>query len=383
MIGREDQQKPRQRTEPGLITKIEAEYDVRVSYELEDREWDAFLAGAPGGHHTQTSLWAQVKAVLGGRVARFVVTRRGRIEGGAQVLIRPLWSIGTVGYVPRGPLFTSDDPLLTKLGINELHKVARANRLQVLFVQPPGNGQSLARELTGWGFCPSSVAPAPEATVLVDLTQDRKDILARMKSTTRRNVRLGQRKGVRIREGTESDLSIFYRIVVATGQRQNFSLFPEHYFLELWRVFGKHGYVKLFLVDYEGETVSALLAIAFGNTVLYKMGGWSGLYGGCRPNEAMHWAAMMWAKSQGYHYYDLEGIDPKIATAIVQGRPLGASHEQTVTSFKLGFGGQTVLFPETYAYVYNPILRWAYRTISPKITRSPMVKRTLNRLRTR
>ena len=40
------------------------------------------------------------------------------------------------------------------------------------------------------------------------------------------------------------------------------------------------------------EPVSAMLAIPFGDTVVYKRGAWTGEHGALRPNEALHWAAI-------------------------------------------------------------------------------------------
>jgi peptidoglycan pentaglycine glycine transferase (the first glycine) len=383
MIVRDGAQPRRLCTQRDLNGGVNVGYQIRVSYEIEEPEWDAFLAETPGGHHVQTSLWAQVKALLGWCAARIVVTRGERIVAGAQLLIRPLpLAASAIGYVPKGPLLAVDDPLLAKLVINELHEVAKAHHIQYLVVQPPSNGEVLARQLPNWGFRLSSIEVAPAATVLLDLTKDLDDILAQMKSKTRYNLRLGQRKGITTREGGENDLHAFYYLLIATSQRQKFSLPSKEYFVKMWRVFNPHGYVRLFLAEYEGETVSALLAIPFRDTVLYKRGAWSGYHGSCRPNEVLQWAAIEWAKSQGYQYYDFEGIKPEAARAILRDEPLPGALKRTVTSFKVGFGGQVTLFPRAYDYVYDPVLRWVYTTAFPKISSLSVVERALNYLRT-
>ena len=122
----------------------EAGYQIQVSDEAEDLEWDAFGAGASGGHHVQTSLWGQVKALLGWRTVRVMVRREGERVAGVQVLIRQLPIGGAAGYVPQGPLLALDDPLLGDLVISELGHVARVNHLKYLIVQPPRNGEGVA-----------------------------------------------------------------------------------------------------------------------------------------------------------------------------------------------------------------------------------------------
>lgn len=383
MLDRDSRYSGSPSTEFSADLSVHAGYQVHVSHEPEASEWDSFLAATHGGHHVQTSLWAQVKAIQGWHPVRVMVRQREHIVAGAQILIRPLPLVGAIGYISKGPLIAVDDPLLAQLMIDELLKVAKAQRIQYLIVQPPDNGTTLAQQLHASGFRSSSHNIAPVATVLLDLSQDLEEILAQMKIKTRQNIRRGQRQGMIVREGTERDLSTYYRLLVATGQRQNFSVYPEEYFLRMWRVLRPHGYLQMFVAEYEGEVVSAQLVVPFGDTVINKLSVWSGRHGNRRPNELLQWTTIVWAKTQGYRYYDFEGISPKAASAVLQGRPLPDSMAQTVTSFKLGFGGQVVVYPGAYDYVCNPVLRWAYTTLFPNRTNASAVKKLRKRFRMR
>ena len=360
-----------------------AGYRTRVSYDIEDPEWDTFLAATPGGDPLQTSLWAQVKAPFGWRPARVVVTREDRIVAGVQLLVRALPLVGAVGYAPRGPLVAGGDPGVTHLVLDELHRVALATRIQYLMVQPPCNGEALAQQLPNWGFRPSPVIMAPTATIRFDLSRDLDDLLAQMRKKTRQHIRNGLRAGVTVREGTESDVSTFYRLHVATSERQKFLPYPEVYFSRLWRLLSPHGYIKVFLAEWAGAVVSALVALIFRDTVYTLAIGWSGRHGECRPNEVLYWSTLIWAKAHGYRYCDFTWIDPRAARAVVSGEPFPDSLRQTPTFFKLGFGGQVTLFPGGYDYVYNPVLRRVYHAVGPKIYQSSMVRNVLNHLRWR
>jgi peptidoglycan pentaglycine glycine transferase (the first glycine) len=378
MIVQDNTQPGRLRLERDLGSGLNAAgYQIRVSHETEDPDWDAFLARTRGGHYMQTSLWSQVRAVGGWRAVRVVVRQGDHIVAGAQLLIRPLPLLGAISNAPRGPLVAGDDPMLTKLVISALRQVARTQHIQYLLVQPPCTGEVLAQQLPTWGFHPSSNKNVlPKATVRLDLTPDLDTLLAQMHSSTRRNIRLGQRRGITVREGTERDLPTFYRLLMATSKRQNFLMHSEDHYTRAWHVFGQHGLVKLFLAEYEGEVVSGLFLILFGDTVIYWKGGWSGQHGNLHPNNVLHWTAITWAKAQSYHYYDFGAIeDPKIAGAMVSGEGLPEPTKRTIDTFKLGFGAQVTLFPEVYDYIYNPLLRWTYTTVFPKIENwSPVVK---------
>lgn len=346
------------------------DYRVRLSEATDDPAWDAFVAQTHGGHHLQTSGWAQVKALLGWQAVRMVVTQEEHVVAGAQVLIRPLPVGGAIGYVSRGPIAASDEPVLLRRVLGTLHQVARTHRLQYLAVEPPRHAEALVRLLPQWGFRPSSLRILPSATVLLDLTQTTDALLAHMKPKTRYNLRLGERKGIVVREGTERDLGTFYRLLHSTAQRQEFSICSEDYYSRMWRILSPEGCIKLFLAESAGAIVSALLAIPFGDTVTFKRGGWSGDHGNDHPNEVLHWTAILWAKSRGYHYYDFDGVELPVARAVLNGDP---DARRSVTAFKLGFSPQVTLFPGTYDYVDNPLLRWTYTTVYPQLAHWPIM----------
>ncbi len=362
---------------------MSADCEIKISDEIQAPDWDAFVASVPGGHHVQTSLWGQVKALLGWRVARVVVTDRKRIVAGAQLLIRAMPFVGAVAYLTKGPLCASEDVGLAERVIDEVCQVSRASRVWLLAIQPPNNGQAVVSLLHSRGFRPSSLELAPTATILLDLAPDLDDILARMKRQTRQNIRRSEKQGIVVHEGTERDLGTFYDLYVATSRRQGFPVYPEQYYAWMWQVLKPHGYIKLLLAKYEAQVVSALLLVPFGDTVIAKILGWSGLHADRRPNEALFWASIQWAKSHGYRCFDFEGIDPTGARAILRSESLPGSWQHSPDFFKHGFGGQVVLYPEAYDRVSSPVLGWVYRKASPRIGGQSLSSRLMDRLRKR
>lgn len=365
-----------------LSTGIQPLVQMRISDTASEPAWDAFVARTPGGHHVQTSLWSQVKASIGWRVVRLVLTQGEKIVGGAQVLMRPLPLFGTIGYVPKGPLLACNDPWLLETVLHGLQQIAHTQHIRYLALQPPNHGEVCALQLTDAGFRPTSLDALPTATTLLDLSQDQDALLASMRAKTRQYIRLSQRSGVTVREGTEAELHDYYRLVAATGQRKNFSVFPEDYFSAMWHTLRPHGYIKLFLAEFKGEIVSAQIAIPFGDTIINKLSVWSGQHASRHPNEALMWEAIVWAKAHGYRYYDFEGIDQTAARSILAQQDLPASLKQTVTWFKLGFGGEVKRYPGVYGYIPNALLRSIYTTIFAKLPNSPIVYAALHNLRT-
>ena len=99
-----------------------------------------------------------------------------------------------------------------------------------------------------------------------------------------------------------------------------------------------------------------MACISFGDTVVYKRGGWSGRHGDHRPNEFMHWSAMLWAQQNRYRYYDFDGVYPN--------------------QFKLGFGGAVLDRANTYVLSTGPLFGIVAKAI-PKLYRLRNIQRFL------
>jgi lipid II:glycine glycyltransferase (peptidoglycan interpeptide bridge formation enzyme) len=343
------------------------DYQVRLLGGVSDPEWDAFVAKNPGGHHGQTSLWGQLKAASGWRAARLVVSDHERVVAGVQFLTRPMLLGARVGYATKGPLCLSDDPVLVDLVIDELLLACRAHHVVFLVIQPPRNGELVARELAKRGFKPSWFELAPTATVLIDLIPNTEEILARMKRQTRQNIRRGEQRGIQVRECQECDIHTFHHLYATTNERYGTRPYSEQYFKQMWSILEPHRLLKLFLATYDSEPVCALLTISFGDTVLASKLGWSGLHGDCRPSEVLFWEAIKWAKAQGYRVFDFEGIDVLGAKAVLEGKPLPEALLETHTRFKLSFGGDVVIFPGPYDYIRYWPLRLMYNAVKPRL----------------
>ena len=76
------------------------------------------------------------------------------------------------------------------------------------------------------------------------------EILAGFKQKWRYNVRLAQKKGVVIKEGKREDLKDFHKIMLTTGERDNFITRPLSYFEKMYDCLGPD-HMKLLMAYYE------------------------------------------------------------------------------------------------------------------------------------
>lgn len=332
-----------------------------------DPEWDAFLERTPGGHHAQTSLWAEVKGALGWEAARVVVREHDRVVGGVQVLMRPVGRFGAVAFAPRGPVLATADPELLDAVLEAVMALGRARRIRYVKLQPPVDRPDLVDALEARGWTVSTVEAAPSATVRVSLDRPEADILAGMRRSTRRGARQSVERGLEIRVGHADDLTQLHRMIDATAVRQGFHRYPIEYYEAMWRVFADRA--LLLLGEMDGELLAAHLYLAFNESVTAKAGGWSGATrAGVRPNAALDWAAMRWGRERGLKTFDFDGISPAVARAIAAGHDIPEPERGGVAEYKLGFGGYTSVLPPALDNSPNVVLRPAVRLAAPHLT---------------
>ena len=85
-----------------------------------------------------------------------------------------------------------------------------------------------------------------------DLTPDEDALLAAMKPKWRYNIRLAERRGVVVRDGTAADLPAFYAMYAETGARDGFLVRPFEYYHAIWARFLADGLGHVLLAEVEG-----------------------------------------------------------------------------------------------------------------------------------
>lgn len=342
-------------------------------------DWDEFVV-ASGGPLAQTWAWGEIKRESGWSPVRVAVSDSGRIVGGAQILVRQVSALGSIGYLDGGPLALDATSTVVAATLDAIESACRAHHVRALSVDPPEDESVDRAFLESAGYFLSQIKTSLGATVRVPLG-DEDDMLSAMKSKTRYNIRKGLRSGVAIRRGDASDLGIFHRLLESTAERNGFIAPSSSYLEAMWSQLAPLGRLAMFLADVEGETVGATLVTAFGDTVVYKRGAWDGRHGRAHPNEVLHWEAMRWARDSGFEWYDFDGIEREVAEALVAGEDPEAL--ESVTRFKLGFGGQVVLLPTSLTLVPNAVLRAGYRVGLPWLLRFRSFRRLIRTLRSR
>jgi peptidoglycan pentaglycine glycine transferase (the first glycine) len=322
--------------------------------------WADRVRAAPNGHLLQSWAWGELKARFGWRVVRLAVG-----SAGAQVLFRTLpLGLGSIAYVPRGPAADFRDETALAALLNGIRLLARTDRAICLKIEPnQEDDPELARRLHALGFRPSPQKVQPRRTILVDLDAEPEEILARMKQKTRYNIRLAGRKGVTVRPGTEDDLPAFYNLMTVTGQRDDFGIHSRAYYEAAHRLLVSTGCGRLFLAEYGGRLLAALVVVAFGDTATYLYGASSEAERQRMPAYLLQWEAMLWAREQGCRAYDLWGVPDEDEATLEAGFTERNDGLWGVYRFKRGFGGRLARTIGAWDLVYAPFRYRLYTAV--------------------
>ena len=332
--------------------------------DCEESTWDAFVQHHPAAHLLQLSGWGALKQRFGWdaeRVAMASTVEPGalpQICAGALLLFRRAAGL-TLGYAPRGPLVDWHDRSQTTVVLDSLEHACRMRGAAVLKIEPdlPDTWANRAL-LASYGFRPSSQTIQPPSTTVLDIFGSEDEVLLRMKSKWRYNVRLAQRKGVSVRECTSADLPVFNALMAATAERDGFGVHDPEYYAAAHRLLAPDHAVFL-LAEFAGEPLAAIVVGCVGQTAWYLWGASGDRERNRMPNHALQWAGMNWARARGATRYDFWGIPDelgRLAMALNHGDgsavPVDAlpleierfpSHGLWgVYRFKQGFGGVVV-----------------------------------------
>jgi lipid II:glycine glycyltransferase (peptidoglycan interpeptide bridge formation enzyme) len=201
----------------------------------------------------------------------------------------------------------------------------------------------------------------PPSTVIVDLCRPEREILASMKPKTRYNVRLAEKRGVRVEEGTEADLEPWYELYRETSARDRIAIHSLRYYRGLFETAAGRTAageaapsVRLLLARAGGELLAGNLVLFWKRSAVYLTGASSGAQRNLMPTYALQWAAMRAAKAAGCETYDLYGCPPAA----------DASHPMYgLYQFKTGFSAAITERWGTWDAPVSPAVYAAYAAV--------------------
>ena len=310
--------------------------------------WDAFVSAQPWASFQQSWHWGEFQKTQGHLVKRFFfgpalaaqfIYYKRRLSG--------YW------FCPRGPV----GEVTRELFHSFLLQLDRTVKPKPFFfrVEPPIETTS-AEGLIMLALRRNH-AMSPAATVLVDLTKTEEELLEGMHPKTRYNIRVAEKHGIVVREGTsQEERDAFLHLLKETGKRQGFIPHDLDYLRSMFEFLSQKKMARLRLAENKGTVLAANLEITFGDTVTYLHGASSTESKNVMAPFLLHWEAMRCAKRNGYRWYDMWG-----ANAEAKSNYYYKESWEGITRFKRGWGGRTVDLVGTWDLPTNHLLyRFAF-----------------------
>ena len=136
-----------------------------------------------------------------------------------------------------------------------------------------------------------------------------KEGFAEIKKALRKDIIYSQKRAVKSgvtikRAETEEDLKKFHLINAGTRKRQGFPVQPYRLFKNMWEILDPHGYLVVFLAQWNKKTIAGMVLFKFKNVVYDVFRASIAKYSAVRPNHLLLWTAIEMAFLQGYDYFD-------------------------------------------------------------------------------
>lgn len=342
--------------------------------------WNELIQSLPNPHILQTDQWAELKEQYGWCSIKRVWRGLDTTLQAASLVLARTSRVGRIGpelkvlYCPRGPLLDWNSTIAKEHAIAGLEELCKKEKAIFIKIDPeiieatgiPGSpdektysiGSTVSEMLKSrnWRFSDSQIQY--KNSVFLDLEPDENELLNRMKQKTRYNIRLAEKKGVRVRVADVNELKRLYEIYAETSVRDNFVIRPQEYYLTVWRLFIDAGMAFPLVAEDESGILAGLILFILGKRAWYLYGMSTQVNREKMPNYLLQWEAMKFAKETGCTIYDLWGAPDKFDHS---------DSMQGVFRFKEGLGGVTVRTIGAWDYVARPNLYSMYTRIIPRL----------------
>ena len=327
----------------------------------EQREqWNRFVAKGDAFSLMQGWEWGEFKEKLGWSAYRIAVEEGANIIAAAQVLVNPLpGKIGSVAYIPRGPLVDWKDEEAVRCLLEEIHRVARKAHAVFLKIEPPiRKSIEFDEQMRQLSFRLSSKTNQPRNTIIIDIQPEDEVLLQQMRQKTRQYIRRAEREGITIRIGNREDLPAYVELLRKTSQREHFAARSREYYEQEFDLLNRAGQCDLLLACLGDQILAARTISTFGNHAAEFHAGSAPGSDHLHPNYLLVWEAIKIAKTKGCTTYDLWGIPDEIEGNTVQDESSYLNRKDGlwgVYRFKSGFSRNVVSYAGAYDYVYSSL----------------------------
>lgn len=318
----------------------------------EKNKWNSFVQKNDGSF-LQSWEWGELQEKQFHKIWRFII---GDWEAVFMMVKKDMRLGQSALYVPRGPVgndkFQITNNKFQSL-LNTINKIAKQEKVLSIEIDPADDSVNWSELFDENGYEKNKVDMQPRHTLILDLSKTEEDLLENMHQKHRYNIRLAEKKGVKIIQDNKK-VKDFYNLLQKTNTRQKIEMFPEKYYQNLLAL----PFAKLYLAEKDGKVIAANIILFWNDTATYLFGASDYEYRKIMAPHLLQWQSILDAKNSGLTNYDFWGAAPENA----EGR------EKTwggFTRFKKGFAPEMEIteYPGTFEKKFQPVKLGLYRFI--------------------
>ena len=395
--------------------------------------WNEFIAKNNSEGFLQSWEWGEFQKSLGRKVWRIgIIEDKKNLESGiwnienlvavALIVKHDLPFGKSYLYCPRGPVFIesrikNQESRILSFLFNKVRKISKGEKslfLRIDLTTPLTPTLSRGERERWIKKSPNEIQP--RNTLMLNLKKSEEELLKEMKQKTRYNIRLAEKKELRItnyelridnKKIFEEKFEEFWKLVEETSERDKFSSHSKNYYWQMLKSLtttpltptrGFHSpngaerseavepkmqdlqmrfhssaetmepsndscscsqklQARLYLAEYENKTIAANIVLFFGDIAVYLHGASSNKDRNLMAPYLLQWQQILDAKKAGCKKYDFWGIAPMVRQA---------HHDNNwggITKFKKGFGGEEKNYIGAYDLVFDSIGYTIYKII--------------------
>lgn len=312
-------------------------------------------------HPIQSFEWGEFRKKTGIKVVRKGIFEGKKLVAPVQVTIHPIPKTKyKVGYFPKG-IMPDENQMKVLKEIGEENKCVMIKMepnigAKIIEGQPQVSASGTIDEFLRSRNCKPGRPIFTKYSFQLDLSPPEEKLLAKMQSKTRYNVRLAERKGVKvISSNDENSFKWFLKLLFEqTVKRQGFYAHTPEYFKTMWQVLKPSGMAKLLRAEFEGQTLAVFMVFVFNKTIYYPYGASTRNHKELMAPNLLMWEVIKLGKKLGCTSLDMWGsLGPS---------PNKKDDWYGFHRFKQGYGGDLVEFIGSYDLVINPKLYPIYKT---------------------
>lgn len=301
-------------------------------------------------HIMQSYEWGEFRKSLGLPLLRYGIFKDNKLVESFQLTLHKIpFTNQFVGYLPKGPLPNKElAKALQIIGVEQNCAFIKLEPDVALNHTPPFSVYP--------NFQPSPKPLFTKFNFVLDLTKPEEELLSKMHSKTRYNIRVAQKHGVRVEERVDDKaFAIYLKLYFETTGRQDYHGHNADYHKKVWTTLKDSGMARILIGFYKKKPLTAWMLFNFKDTLYYPYGGSSSQHREVMSSNLVAWEAIKLGKRLGLKSFDMWGAlgpdaDPK--------NPWYGFHR-----FKQGYGGELVEYLGTYDLVFNDPLYWAFTSV--------------------